>query len=503
VAFRRIAQFLAPAGAFALLLLPAAVAQTASTIKVSVGPAGVESNGYSDWPAISADGRVVAFYSYASNLVSDDANEAVDVFVHDLAAGRTGRASVSSSGSEANGASWGQALDRTGRHVAFASHASNLVPDDGNGSPDIFVRDLASGRTELISGRSNGWSHQPSLSGDGRLVVFSSVANNLVPGDTNQVADVFVYDRARGTTSRVSVGAGGQQGDGHSEFPELSANGRFVAFHSDASNLVPGDTNGFTDVFVHDLATHTTRRVSVSSEGAQGRRVSRWPSISLDGRFVAFESESASLVAGDANGARDIFVHDRQSATTTRVSVDSSGTEANSISNIASISADGGFVAFDSWATNLAPGDTNGSYDVFIHDRLKRVTTRVSLNNSRVEADDNSHAAALTPDGRFVAFSSVASNLAGDTNETYDVFVHGPIEFEPGPPPPPPAEVCRVPKLLGLRLAAARTRIRHANCALGRVRRVQSVRVNRVVRQSPKPGTRLPHRSRVNLVVGA
>ncbi len=132
------------------------------------------------------------------------------------------------------------------------------------------------------------------------------------------------------------------------------------------------------------------------------------------------------------------------------------------------------------------------------------MTTRVSLDNSRVEADDNSHAAALTPDARFVAFSSVASNLsAGDANETYDVFVHGPIEFEPGPPPPPPAKRCRVPKLLGLRLAAARTRIRHANCALGRVKRVRSARVNRVLRQSRKPGTMLPHRARVNLVVGA
>ena len=250
--------------------------------------------------------------------------------------------------------------------------------------------------------------------------------------------------------------------------------------------------------------THTTTRVSVSSAGSQGRRFSRWPSISADGRFVAFESDSASLVAGDTNGERDIFVHDRQSATTTRVSVDSSGVEANSVSNVASISADGRFVAFDSWATNLAPGDTNESYDVFIRDRLKRVTTRVSLDNARVEADENSHAAALTPDARFVAFSSVASNLsAGDANETYDVFVHGPIEFEPGPPPPPPAKMCRVPKVLGLRLAAARTRIRHANCALGKVRRARSLRVNRVLRQSPKAGLKLPHRARVNLVVGS
>ena len=148
---KRIAQSFAPAGALALLFLPAAVAQTASTIKVSVGPAGVESNGYSDWPAISADGRVVAFYSRASNLVPDDANGVTDVFVHEVAGGRTRRASVSSSGTEANAYSWGQAVDRTGRLVAFASHASNLVPADQNGAPDVFVHDLASGRTELVS----------------------------------------------------------------------------------------------------------------------------------------------------------------------------------------------------------------------------------------------------------------------------------------------------------------------------------------------------------------
>lgn len=421
--------------------------------------------------------------------------------------------SVSSAGEQANGRSWGEQVDSAGHLVAFTSDAFNLVAGDENGAPDIFVHDLRSGETELVSVASSGergawWSYQPDLSPDGRLVAWSSNATNLVPGDANELSDIFVRDLVLGTTRRVSVSSRGVEGNGHSERAALSADGRFVAFESGASNLVPGDTNDARDVFVHDVLSGTTTRVSVTSAGGQGGRDSHWPAISADGRYVAFESDASGLVPGDMNGDDpDILVHDRRTARTERVSVDSRGTQANSVSHAPSISADGRFVAFDSWGDNLAVGgDTNESYDVFVRDRVGGLTARVSVDDSGSEADDDSHAAAITPDGRFVAYSSIASDLpGGDANETFDVFVHGAVAFSGKPPPARPKKPCRVPRVIGLRLAAAKTRIRHASCALGQVRRVEAdkERVGRVLRQRPRPGARLPHRARVNLVVGS
>src|SRR5207249_1268748 len=213
----------------------------------------------------------------------------------------------------------------------------------------------------------------PALSADGRFVAFGSDATNLVAGDTNGTTDVFVHDRQTGTTERVSVASGGgTQGNGKSggffAFPALSADGRFVAFQSDATNLVAGDTNGTTDVFVHDRQTATTERVSVNGFSAG-------PALSADGRFVAFHSTGSNLVAGDTNGATDVFVHDRQTGTTERVSGASDGTQGNDASAGPALSADGRLVAFHSSATNLVAGDANRAYDVFVHDRAVSTTT--------------------------------------------------------------------------------------------------------------------------------
>src|SRR5437660_5099931 len=219
------------------------------------------------------------------------------------------------------------------------------------------------------------------LSADGRFVAFDSAATDLVAGDTNLVSDVFVHDRQTGTTERVSVASDGAQGNGSSGLlsfafpPGLSADGRFVAFVSFATNLVAGDTNGATDVFVHDRQTGTTERVSVASDGTQGNAASAGFALSADGRFVAFHSTATNLVAGDTNGATDVFVHDRQTGTTERVSVDSDGTQGNGPSAGAALSADGGLVAFHGTATNLVAGDANGAYDVFVHDRAVSTTT--------------------------------------------------------------------------------------------------------------------------------
>src|SRR5437016_8015596 len=238
---------------------------------------------------------------------------------------------------------------------------------------------VASGGTE-----GNGASLSSALSADGRFVAFVSAATDLVAADTNGVSDVFVHDRQTGATERVSVASGGAEGNGSSGLigfafpPALSADGRFIAFVSFATNLVAGDTNGATDVFVHDRQTGTTERVSVASGGTQSNAASLGSALSADGRFVAFQSDATNLVAGDTNGATDVFVRDRQTGMTERVSVASDGTQANNVSSYPALSADGRFVAFESDATNLVAGDTNGATDVFVHDRQTGATERVS-----------------------------------------------------------------------------------------------------------------------------
>src|SRR6476661_1437972 len=214
----------------------------------------------------------------------------------------------------------------------------------------------------------NSYSLFPSISADGQFVAFGSMSTNLVPGDTNNSEDIFVRDLLTNTTTRVSVDSAGNPGNNKSGSPSISADGRFVAFLSNSTNLVPGDTNNNYDIFVRDLLTNTTTRVSVDSAGNPGNRDSYNPSISADGRFVAFSSDASNIVPGDTNNTGDIFVRDLLTNTTTRVSVDSAGNPGNSNSFSPSISADGRKVAFSSLAANLVPGDTNNGPDVFVAD---------------------------------------------------------------------------------------------------------------------------------------
>ncbi|NIS65842.1 MAG: hypothetical protein GTO05_11935, partial [Gemmatimonadales bacterium] len=221
----------------------------------------------------------------------------------------------------------------------------------------------------VVGGEPNGESMAPALSADGRFVAFHSEATNLVVGDTNGAMDVFRYDRDTGDTIRVSVATAGAEGNAGSYDPAISADGRYVAFDSDATNLVADDTNGAADVFVHDCTTGETSRVSVTTMGAQGNYGSYYPAISSDGRYVAFESDATNLVAGDLNFWTDVFVHDRETGETTRVSVTSGGVEGDDGSYWPAISGDGRYVAFESDAINLVAGDFNFWTDVFVHDR--------------------------------------------------------------------------------------------------------------------------------------
>ncbi|MQB02101.1 MAG: hypothetical protein GEU78_17885, partial [Actinobacteria bacterium] len=353
------------------------------------------------------------------------------------ASGVTSRVSIDSNGVEGNKSSSSPSLSSDGRYVAFSSHATNLVPGHMNQSVDVFVHDRDTGETTLVSKNSSGSegdsdSVRPAISADGRYIAFDSFAENLVNGDTNDDPDVFVHDTTTQDTTRVSVNSDGNEANGRSLAPAISADGRFVAFHSFASNL-GGDTNDVRDVFVHDTTTGDTSRVSVRSDGAEGNEYSVWPAISEDGRHVAFFSRASNLVSSDNNDADDVFAHDRETGETTRLSVDGAGTEGNNDSRTPVISGDGRYVSFTSLASNLVPGDTNKESDVFVHDQTSGDTTRISVDSTGIQANSSSTGPALSADARYVAFDSFASNLvADDTNGVDDVFVH---QYLPDPPP--------------------------------------------------------------------
>ncbi|MDQ2973337.1 MAG: hypothetical protein M3Q79_02560 [bacterium] len=431
--------------------------QTGAINRVSTDSLGTQSNGQSYFPKISADGRYVAFESGASNLVAGDTNARFDAFLKDTLTGTTTRVSTSSLNVEAVGGNFANSptsdgidISDDGRYVAFNSLAANLHADDTNENYDIFLKDTQTGVTKLVSTNGgqlivgattsaktpvarissstlgvagNNDTYHPDLSADGRYVVFESYATNLVADDTNAQPDIFIKDSQTGTTTRVSTDSSGAQSNGQSSVANISADGRYVIFDSDATNLVAGDTNAVRDVFLKDTQTGTTTRVSTSSTGTQATQGSYSGAISADGRYVAFDSYATNLVAGDTNGQSDIFIKDTQTGTTTRVSTDSSGAQSNGYSGIGYISADGRYVAFDSSATNLVAGDTNAEIDIFLKDTQTGTTTRVSSDDSGAQSNGESTNGYIAANGRYVIFNSTASNLvAGDTNGERDVF---------------------------------------------------------------------------------
>ena len=404
--------------------------QTGTIERISADSAAHAANADSDAADISADGRFVAFTTSATNVVPGDTNAVGDVFVRNRQTHATERVSVKSSGAQGNRVSYSPSISADGRFVAFASKAANLVSGDTNNSDDVFVHDRQSGRTERVSVKSGGAqannaSFGPAISADGRFVAFISRATNLVAGDTNGMDDVFVHDRVSGSTERMSLGVGGAQADGSSARPAISADGRFVAFKSDATNLVAGDTNGATDLFVRDRMTGTTERDSVTSGGVQTdgilwiRDASDRAVISADGRFVSFVSGSANLPSGGI--ALEVYVHDRLTGRTMLGSTGAAGTAIDSYSSGGSLSADGRFLGFDSSSSNLVKGDRNGTVDVFVRDRQASSTLVASTNEvtsraaGSVDSDCDGNAAiggpSISGDGRYVVFPSTAPDL--------------------------------------------------------------------------------------------
>jgi Tol biopolymer transport system component len=418
----------------ALVAAPA-VAGKARTELVSVGLNGVSTGRNAYGLAISAKGRFVAFGSKATKLVRGDTNGQADIFVRDRKTRRTRRVSVSSAGRQANEDSVAPAISADGRFVAFWSQATNLIRGDTNRDPDVFVRDREKGRTVRVNVSSSGaqandyTSSSLAISASGRFVGFSSLASNLVREDADNGYDAFVRDRRTGTTELVSVSSTGAQAHGSSGVDSISAKGRFVAMTSANDRLVPGDTNNAQDVLVHDRATGETSRVSVSSTGEQteGFNTSSDGSISADGRFVAFGSLAPNLVPGDTNESWDVFVHGRATGETSRVSVRSSGEQAPRGSYGGALSANGRFVAFYAF-DRMIKRDTNRAKDVFLHDRRTGTTRLLSVTPRGALADGNSDDTAISAGGQFVAFVSHATNLVHrDRSRGGDVFVRGPL----------------------------------------------------------------------------
>jgi Tol biopolymer transport system component len=386
--------------------------------------------------AVSASGRVVAFSSTSSDVGRPDPNGSTrDVYAVDLVSHAVRLASAAVDESGANGPSSAPALSDDGRSVAFASSASNLIFGDTNGVDDVFLRE-GPGAVRRVSiatdgGQANGPSGQPSISADGRYIAFTSAATNLAPGAGGPGTQIYLRDLLKQTTVRVSDAADGAAADGVANGPAISGDGRALSFDSAATNLVVGDTNGLPDVFVRTLSTRAVERVSVATDGAQQDKAVTAPfaqvsSVSGDGRFVAFDSDAANLVRGDANQRTDVFVRDRLRKRTMLVSENNAGFEGNNDSFAPTISADGGHVAFESFSTNLSSGG-GPRENVFVRDLGLQLTSVVNVGShgGRPGAEQVKQLLqrpALSATGRIVAFTSTTRRLTRSTSGRSAVF---------------------------------------------------------------------------------
>src|SRR5438477_2219980 len=327
-----------------------------------------------------------------------------------------------------------------GRLVVFVSRADNLVPNDRNGTFDVFVRDRAAGKTLLVSVNrdgtrsGNGASLAASISADGRFVAFESSAGDLVANDTNNPAGVFVRDLVAGTHTLVSVALGGvSPGNQASSWPVMTPDGHFVLFESRASNLALNDLNNASDLFVRDLVSGVTTLVTRDRFGSAsalggGPVFADTARISDDGRWVAFSSSATNLIANDNNQRTDVFLRDLVNRTNILVSVATNGIPANNNSGSPALSADGRFVAFQSAANNLVVNNKLVTNNVYVRDVAARTTTLVSVNQAGTfNPTNSSFGPVISTDGRYVAFQSFANDLVTNDNvslsPTLDVFV--------------------------------------------------------------------------------
>jgi Tol biopolymer transport system component len=417
---------LAAAGTFAVST-PAAAAPAAarvlSTERISVAADGTQGDGASLLPSTDAAGRYVAFLSDAANLVPGDTNGHSDVFLRDTRLNTVELISRGRNGTPANGNAGLPRISSDGRFVVYYSQATNVVADPAGPQAiyNVYVYDRTAGTTERIPAGDHG-GMSADISGDGRYVTYQSFSGDVVP-DADGDLHVYAYDRQEGTTTLVSRAADGSPAQSGGDDARISGDGRYVAFLSWSADLVPGDTNDEIDVFVRDLRTETTARVSVATDGTQGDGWSAEPSISADGRTIAFASEASTLTPGDTNGDYDVFVHDAVTGATTLISHAYDGSAAGfGFSYSPDISDDGTHVAFWSSVWNLVPDDTNWVGDTFVYDLAARSATRVSVTSDGAQAG-GSDAGVITAGGEYVFYRASAPDLVpDDTNNVDDVF---------------------------------------------------------------------------------
>jgi CSLREA domain-containing protein len=408
----------------AALLVGIAGANPDPTERVSVSSTEEQANGFSAAPAVDADGRTVVFDSAADNLVSDDANGLQDVFLRDRDAGTTVRVSVSNLGVDADGHSDTPDVSDSGARVVFQSTASDLILDDTNVTGDVFLREYegtpSTVRVSVGDNEDEGDLHSdtPVISGNGKVVAFYSLATNLVAGDENGGTDLFVRDLDAGTTERINPDT--------APFTRytpaaLSNDGRFVAFATDQP-LVDQDTNGFSDIYLYDRELDSLQLISLGHDGESDG--SSWaPAVSAEARYVAFDSEATNLAPGDGPATSDVFVHDRTTHTTARVS------DADAGGFGPTLSGDGRFVTFE------IPPIRDGFSEVYLRDRSSGNLERVSVDSGGVDTDNTSYSGEISYDGSTVAFASDATDIvAGDTNEATDIFARNLAEIHPLPP---------------------------------------------------------------------
>ncbi len=339
---------------------------------ISVDSDETASNGSSSNGAVSSDGRYVVFQSNATNLVSGDVNSASDIFLRDRTDGTTIRVSVNDDGDEADGDSINPRISSDGRYIVFQSAATNLVSDDTNEQIDIFLHDTDSETTTRISlsatdVEGDGDSTNPDISSDGNIIVFESEATNLIDDDDNAFSDIFAFNISGDTITKISADTGSDDSDGNSTLPRISGDGSSVVFLSEASDLVSADTNNLQDVFLYTFSDESIIRVNEGSpQNADG--VSDNPSISTDGNYVAFQSSATNLTSGDSNDADDIFVYDVENSSVTRISVTDTGNQLVQSSTTPSINSSGQFIAFTSLDNELISSDTNDLEDIFLLD---------------------------------------------------------------------------------------------------------------------------------------
>lgn len=388
--------------------------------RISTSLEGGAANGYSHSPALSDDGTKVVFTSSATNLISGDQNDRLDVFLADTGTGTISRISQTAGGTGGNSDSLKPLISGNGEVVIFHSPADNLVPNDENAQQDVFVFDSDSNLLELGSVSSSGvqtaaWpSYVADLHDDGRVIYFNTNARNIGSGVTRYQFNLFRHDRESGKTSHShsSVNA------------SVSANGEWIVFET-AERLVLPDDNRARDIVLYESATGSVRRLSRTPVSPDSDGDSFNPDISSDGRFVSFESDATNLVPADNNGVRDIFVQDIETGIPERVSLAWNGEEANGNSYASSISHDGRFVAFSSDATNLVQYDFNGARDVFLYDRTLDFIRRVSVSTGGAQGNRASDEPHISGDGRCVVFVSSSGNLddLGD-NHQRDVYLY-------------------------------------------------------------------------------